>query len=162
MTALFDLPAGAQRVADVVASLSAGGRRRVRQAQAVAAGVHPLALAMTGVRMHPDASRDATAADRPDLDLRCGTCWHRRDTGWGYPKCWRDGTARISHGDATTVRAWWPACTDYSPAAAGDSTVAKVHALMLEPVQCRCPHGEDWHAAGGCEARGCPCEVEPR
>jgi len=34
--------------------------------------------------------------------------------------------------------------------------------LVLEPVQCRCPHGEDWHAAGGCEARGCACEVEPR
>lgn len=35
-------------------------------------------------------------------------------------------------------------------------------ALVVEPVQCRCPHGPDWHAAGGCEARGCPCEVEPR
>jgi len=34
--------------------------------------------------------------------------------------------------------------------------------LVLEPVQCRCPHGEDWHSAGGCEARGCACEVEPR
>jgi len=34
--------------------------------------------------------------------------------------------------------------------------------LRLEPVQCRCPHGEDWHSVGGCEARGCACEVEPR
>lgn len=35
-------------------------------------------------------------------------------------------------------------------------------ALVLEPQQCRCPHGPDWHSAGGCEARWCPCEVEPR
>lgn len=34
--------------------------------------------------------------------------------------------------------------------------------LALEPVRCRCPHGDDWHTAGGCEARDCPCEVEPR
>lgn len=35
-------------------------------------------------------------------------------------------------------------------------------ALVLEPVQCRCPHGPDWHSTHGCEARGCDCEVEPR
>lgn len=34
--------------------------------------------------------------------------------------------------------------------------------LTYEPAQCRCPHGDDWHGPGGCEARGCPCEVEPR
>lgn len=33
--------------------------------------------------------------------------------------------------------------------------------LVLEPARCRCPHGPDWHAAGGCEARGCGCEVVP-
>lgn len=119
MTALFDIPPGAVQL-PAPAGLSAGGRRRIRQAQAAAAGVHPLALVMTGVRMHPDASRDARAGDRPDLALRCGTCWWRRDSGWGYPKCWHGGTVRISHGDATTVRAWWPACTDYSPTSAGD------------------------------------------
>jgi hypothetical protein len=160
VTTLFDLPEGAQR-AEEVDALSAGGRRRIRQAQAVAAGVHPLALVMSPVVMHPDADRTAKATDRRDLPLRCGTCWHRRPSWFGYPKCWFGGDSRTSHGDATTVRAWWPACTDYRPLTAGDPARAPA-VLVLEPVQCRCPHGEDWHSAGGCQARGCPCEVEPR
>lgn len=113
MSMLFELPAGAERPLQLE-TLSAGGRRRVRQAQAVLAGVHPLALAITGIRMHPDADRTAHAGDRPTLPLRCGSCWHRRDTHWGYPKCWYGGDSRVTHGDATTVRAWWPACADYS------------------------------------------------
>ncbi len=31
----------------------------------------------------------------------------------------------------------------------------------LEPTRCMCPHGDDWHGPGGCEARGCGCEVVP-
>lgn len=40
-----------------------------------------------------------------------------------YPKCLFGETnednrpPRASHGGATDVRAWWPACTDYSPGA---------------------------------------------
>lgn len=112
---LFDLPDGAT-VEPVLDDLSAGGRRRIRQAQAVTAGVHPLALVIVGIRMHPDADRDATSADRPNLPLRCGTCWYRGENHYGYPKCGFSDTRR-TFGDATTVRAWWPACTDYS---AGD------------------------------------------
>jgi hypothetical protein len=140
MTTLFDLPAGAVHQ-PVPESLSAGGRRRVRQAAAVAAGVHPLALVMAPISMHPDASRAATALDPPNLPLRCGTCWWRRDTAWGYPKCWHDGDARISHGDATTVRAWWPACTDYRPVAAGDPALA--------PAACERCHGARQVSGGG-------------
>lgn len=106
--ALFDLPDGAAQP-----PLSAGGRRRVRQAQAVRNGVHPLALVVTGITMHPDADRDATAKDKPDLPLRCGSCWHKGENRYGYPKCTLRST-RITNGDGTTLRAWWPACTDYS------------------------------------------------
>lgn len=55
------------------------------------------------------------------------------------------------------------------PPTAGDIAIVREYAetlrirkLELEPMRCRCPHGEDWHSVGGCEARGCPCEVEPR
>lgn len=109
---LFDLPDGAV-VSPDMAALSAGGRRRIRQAEAVAAGVHPLALVVTGIRMHPGADRDAKATDRPNLPLRCGSCWYRGENHYGYPKCGFSDTRRTC-GDATTVRAWWPACVDYS------------------------------------------------
>jgi len=115
---LFDLPDGAELPAPE--ELSAGGRRRVRQAAAVANGVHPLALVIRGVRMHPDADRTATSTDRPNLPLRCGSCWHRVANRYGYPICGVSST-RQSHGPATDIRAWWPACTKYS---AGDQALS--------------------------------------
>lgn len=110
---LFDLPDGAETGVRMD-ELSAGGRRRVRQAQAVAAGVHPLRLVGIAVTMHPDADRNASSADGPNLPLRCGTCAHRGENMYHFPKCRFGGSTRVTNGDGTTVRAWWPACTDYS------------------------------------------------
>lgn len=110
--------------------LSADRKRTRRQAQAVARGVHPLALPGLRVRMHPDADPDRTAtsdnaAARP---LRCGTCRWRELVGGhsrSFPKClygagtWPNGKVKVasaprySAGGATDVRAWWPACTDW-------------------------------------------------
>lgn len=103
--------------------VSAQRRRTVRQHQAAANGVHPLGLALGyPIAMHPDAPRDRTG-DGP----RCGTCWYRKLLRYHhrkYPKCLfdvenetdqRPGLAhRVSHGPGTDVRAWWPACVDYS------------------------------------------------
>ncbi len=178
---LFDLPDGATLPAGE--ELSAGGRRRVRQAEAVANGVHPLALVIRGVRMHPDADRTARATDRPNLPLRCGSCWRRSDNYRGYPKCGFSAT-RQSHGPSTDLRSWWPACDQYSPgdpalspdaaryvpedSSYPEETMPAVHSgktagtvpRQYGPVVFdRCGHGEDFHGPDGCEARGCPCEV---
>lgn len=108
--------------------LSAGQRLTRRQAENIAAGIHPL----TKGRLHPLASRhrDATA---PKADpFTCGSCYFRqvwRYHGKSYAKCVfserrgadyveKFGYPRVTHGPASDVRAWWPACTDYSP---GDS-----------------------------------------
>lgn len=119
--ALFDVAAPAP-----AARLTADQRRVLRQAAAVAAGGHPLALVRPGVRVHPDAGgRTATKANAAVRTIRCGSCVFRLDSG--YPKClWRPGAAnaedslkvrtappRYSKGPATDVRAWWPGCTEW-------------------------------------------------
>ncbi|MDG4832396.1 hypothetical protein O7627_24255 [Solwaraspora sp. WMMD1047] len=100
--------------------VSAGRRLTQRQAEAVRLGAHPLARVDPSIRIHPDADPDRTAsadnaASRP---LRCGTCRHR--TTATYPKClWRPSSPgpvpRVTHGPASDVRAWWPACRDWQP-----------------------------------------------
>lgn len=102
--------------------MSADQRRTRRQADAVAAGCHPLALVFPDrVWMHPDADRTADRSDPPNLPLRCGSCIWRQSIqrANAYPKCFAQDGARFSHSAATDVRAWWPACTEYS---AGDTT----------------------------------------
>lgn len=114
--------------------LSAGQRLTLRQAANIAVGIHPL----TKGRLHPLASRhrDATA---PKADpFTCGSCYFRsveKYHGRSYAKCilpgpvrvyrrgedggwhWETvmGAPRATHSAASDVRAWWPACTDYSP-----------------------------------------------
>jgi hypothetical protein len=94
--------------------LSPGRRRTQRQHDAVARGIHPLALVVgAAIRVHQDADRT------------CGNCRFRRlltYRGNVYPKCLFGNpqanldSGRISHGTATDVRRWWPACTDHEPA----------------------------------------------
>ncbi len=112
--------------------LSADRRRTMRQAQAVAAGVHPLALVFgASIRMHPLADRTAAAGDGTGQPYRCGSCRFRSTVAGQhegrFPKCLfgaenptdskrRVAPPRFSNGAATDVRAWWPACTDYSAA----------------------------------------------
>lgn len=124
VVALFEVTAPARPE-----PLSAGAKLTRRQAQAVADGVHPLALIRPGIRVHPDAQ--AAAATKLNADarpLRCGTCEFRVTGHRGYPKCvWRPGVAtaaesqairkqappRFSNGAGTDCRSWWPACSDW-------------------------------------------------
>ena len=108
--ALFDLPGQAPPTADPLAGLSAGRRHTQRVRHAIAAGRHPLSLALGPRALHADAS---TNPDDTTSGPTCGTCIHR-DPG-RYAKCTYGGGARISHGVGTDVRAWWPACTTYDP-----------------------------------------------
>lgn len=73
--------------------------RTARQRRDVAAGRHPL----TGGKTFPDRGT-------------CGTCIHRIRVTWHvkrYPKC--DAAGTPTHGAATDVRAWWPACSQHEP-----------------------------------------------
>lgn len=94
-------------------------RRIQRQAEHLAAGQHPLVAALrTPLGLHPNA---APADDRDAPGLRCGTCEFRvvpwREVAGRFPKCSFGGKwARATGGPGTDVRAWWPACPDYSPA----------------------------------------------
>ena len=86
--------------------ISADRRRTLRQADDIAAGRHPL----TRGRMHPDA---ASADDRFADGRRCGNCRFRElleDRRRTWPKCVRGDGVYLTHGAATDVRAWWPAC----------------------------------------------------
>ena len=77
---------------------SYGRRLTARQHADVAAGRHPL----TRGRALPELGT-------------CGDCRFRELIGWhdrAYPKC---QVGPRSHGPATDVRAWWPACHRYVP-----------------------------------------------
>lgn len=100
--------------------LSADRRRTLRQAERIADGIHPL----TGGPLHELASRHRDASAPKDDPFTCGSCWFRQTFRYhdgSYAKCYFGVTnedrraPRISHSAATDVRAWWPACRDYSP-----------------------------------------------
>lgn len=83
---------------DPLDGLSADARRTARQRLAIERGVHPLNRLKT----------------RPDLGT-CGGCRFREVIGWhdrSFPKCaWGPRT----HGAATDIRGWWPACPKFQP-----------------------------------------------
>lgn len=128
-TAVVEHERAAEAEAARLAGLSAGQRLTLRQADDVAAGRHPL----TGGPLHPLTSRHRDA-DAPKADpFTCGSCLFRKSEKYhnkSYAKCWLPNPVagadapmdriydRVTHGPASDVRAWWPACTDYSP---GDS-----------------------------------------
>jgi hypothetical protein len=99
--------------------MSADRRRTKRQAKQIAAGIHPL----TKRRLHPLASPARDAGSPKSDPFTCGSCWFRESFKYhdrAFAKCafglTVEGDApRISHSAATDVRAWWPACEDYSP-----------------------------------------------
>lgn len=100
------------------APLSVDRRRTLRQAAQIAAGVHPVAG-----RLHPLASRHRDATSPKTDPFTCGSCWFRepvnRGTANSYPKCTAQDGARVTSGPGSDVRAWWPACPDYTPADTG-------------------------------------------
>lgn len=98
---------------------SAGVRRTKRQRADVVAGRHPL----TGGTLNPQAPTDATNEAAPGL--RCGSCIHRIHRGNSnatWPKCNAFGPTYMTHGGATDVRAWWPACGTHQPTPPGRTT----------------------------------------
>lgn len=108
-------------------SLSPDQRRTLRQREAIAAGVHPL----TKGPLHPFATPKAATPKGPKTaPFTCGSCRFRdvlKHHDRSYPKCLRDliygnhdaakvslnEVRNVSHGSATDVRAWWPACVGY-------------------------------------------------
>ena len=116
--------------------LSPDQRRTLRQREDIAAGRHPL----TRGPLHPFAVGAIARPDNPKgQPFTCGSCRFReliRYHGKSWPKCLRDGhygnhpdpanmyleeMTNVSHGAATDVRAWWPACVGYEP---GDQAVS--------------------------------------
>ena len=98
--------------------VSADRRRTLRQAGLIAIGRHPL----TGGVLHELASRHRDATSPKSDPFTCGSCWFRKVVkyhGKPYPKCYFGATTerapRVSNSAATDVRAWWPACPEYSP-----------------------------------------------
>jgi hypothetical protein len=127
-------------------------RAAARHAALAARGLHPLAGPLrTPIRLHP---RAAPLADRTAPGLRCGGCVHRQPVHGGsryYPKCTvGDGPvhrrSRVTHGDATDVRRYWPACTEYrsdkTPTHPPDAPVPRTDVDLDEPdapvMQPRC------------------------
>lgn len=93
---------------------SAGQRRTLRQAEAISNGRHPL----TGGPLHDLATRERDASSPKSDPFTCGSCYFRETARWHdqtYPKCSHGEGSRITHGPASDVRAWWPACRDYVP-----------------------------------------------
>lgn len=129
---LFDGYEPAEPVPEV--KLSPGQRLTQRQAADIAAGRHPL----TRQPIHELASRHRDATSPKTDPFTCGSCWFRvvvRYRGKSYPKCvfdprrdaddTLDKYTRVSHSTATDVRAWWPACRDYSPSDSLSSDAAR-------------------------------------
>ena len=103
--------------------LSADRRRTLRQAERIADGIHPL----TRGPLHELASRHRHANAPKNDPFTCGSCWFRAQFSAGnskFAKCtfgmtnehrYVTDAPRISASVTTDVRAWWPACRDYSP-----------------------------------------------
>lgn len=93
-----------------------------RAAVRIGEGLHPLENVQPGLKLHADASTDP---EDKTTGPRCKTCmfavavrWHGkpfRKCAFGRPAGRSLNAApRASHSEATDLRLWWPACTDYS------------------------------------------------
>lgn len=93
--------------------LSTDRRRTLRQAAALAKGSHPLSVwSKCPIPLHAEA---APVDDRQADGRRCGNCAFR--IPGQYAKCSFADNRRVSHGPATDLRSWWPACRDHQPEA---------------------------------------------
>lgn len=95
------------------------GRAAVR----IGLGIHPLECVVPGLKLHADASTDP---EDKTTGPRCKGCvfavavrWHGkpfRKCAYGRPAGgYLDDAPRASHGEATDLRLWWPACQTYQP-----------------------------------------------
>lgn len=106
--ALFDLPAGAVIALAGPDPTTRGQRRRELVERRIRVGTHPLGY----ISLHPDAPRT-----RDGKGPRCGTCRFReieRYHNRTYPKCQFGDGIRVSNCESSDIRAWWPACRDYT------------------------------------------------
>lgn len=112
--ALFDIPED-QYVTPPEPENPSRSERRKRLVNArISQGTHPLGY----ISLHPDAPQDREAPGP-----RCGDCIHRvaiRHHDKSYPKCHYPTTVggqtrhlRDTHGEASDIRAWWPACITF-------------------------------------------------
>jgi hypothetical protein len=97
-----DLEPAEKLPADIPAEpkLSADRRRTLRQRADVERGRNP--LTRRPIRQPPGET--------------CGSCRHREIFGHHnrtYPKCTVNDGVRETHGPASDVRAWWPACQEW-------------------------------------------------
>ena len=115
-------------------ALSPDQRRTLRQRDDIAAGRHPLTRGPLHENAAPEIARPSNAKGLP---YTCGSCRFREVLKYhnrAYPKCLRDLTyghhdgdvdlneiRNVTHGGATDVRAWWPACAGYE---AGDNALS--------------------------------------
>ncbi|MGH3377909.1 MAG: hypothetical protein ACRDP6_24565 [Actinoallomurus sp.] len=120
-----------------LAGLTADQRRTVRQADALARGLHPLGLALKIGRYLAVHAEAAPSEDRTAPGRRCGNCRFRRNLAHQsttHPKCVfgsnGDGAPRATHGAGTDVRGWWPACRDHEP---GDPKLPDAMRWVPEP-----------------------------
>lgn len=118
-------------------------RRTERQQFLLWMELHPLSLYLRrSLKLHPLAPRDTarppctcahttTVPCRLHHARRCWTCVHLGKLDWapdGEPnssslKCWYGGSGeRVSRGEASTVRAWWPACVNFEGMGSGGDT----------------------------------------
>lgn len=119
--------------------LSADRSRTLRQAEKIADGIHPL----TGGPLHDLASRHRDASAPKDDPFTCGSCYFRESLRWHngtYAKCSLGTTTEkagpyLTHSAATDVRAWWPACRDYSPSDRLSSDAARYIPTTTEAHQ---------------------------
>lgn len=110
--------------------LSPDAARTARQRRDVDTGYHPLLAVVHGrnalTKVHPQAPGDCAPDAPKGRPFTCGTCQFRVAVDWhgkAHAKCnqglrddqYLDASPRVTHGAATDVRAWWPACKDYQP-----------------------------------------------
>lgn len=109
---VIPLPPGARR-----AKLGVAAKRTARQRFLIKYGYHPLSPVVPG-RTLPLARGADRAGIRPlkahQWGPRCGDCKFLERLIDGDPKCGFDNGRRVTNGNATTVRLWWPGCRDFA------------------------------------------------
>lgn len=103
--------------ADDLDGLGHDARATLRNNRLIESGTNP----GTRLPLHPDASRD-----RSGPGPRCGDCAHlysklpyASSSGRTFLKCDQTSVRPDVHYDGPDMRAWWPACTRYTPADGG-------------------------------------------
>lgn len=93
-------------------------RRTERQKFLISVGLHPLSMHLRkSLHLHWRASRAAVPATRLGHPT-CGKCVFLERLDPSEPKspdfkCWFGGGSRVTRGQLTNVRRWWPACENY-------------------------------------------------